>query len=153
MARRWLLVGYGNPLRGDDAAGQRVAETVAAWGWPALEVQVIHQLLPELAEQVAQARAVVFVDARVAAAGDGVQVVRLEPTAAATTLGHTCHPGELLALSAALYGKQPPCWCVTVPAVSFAFGAALSPTAAQGVADAVRQLAALFQEAPCTKWD
>jgi len=30
----YLIIGYGNTLRGDDGAGPRVAEAVAGWGLP-----------------------------------------------------------------------------------------------------------------------
>ena len=37
LRRRWLLVGVGNELRGDDAIGPRVARRLKAAGLPALE--------------------------------------------------------------------------------------------------------------------
>jgi len=79
-----LLIGIGNPLRGDDGVGPWLVET---WGrrraWrgevrgeecaeecgerpelPArLRVRVVDQLLPELAEELAAVRRVLFVDA------------------------------------------------------------------------------------------
>ena len=57
-----LVIGYGNELRRDDGLGPRVAASLAGPGVRALAVR---QLTPELAEEVATARLVVFVDARV----------------------------------------------------------------------------------------
>ena len=45
-----LVIGYGSPLRGDDAAGPLAARQLAQRGFEAIEA---HQLTPELAEKVA----------------------------------------------------------------------------------------------------
>src|SRR5947208_15429626 len=58
-----LVVGYGNELRGDDAAGPRIAREVAAWGLPQVRTLAAHQLTPELAAELAHADAAIFVDA------------------------------------------------------------------------------------------
>jgi hypothetical protein len=60
-----LVVGYGNPLRGDDAVGWRVAESIVSD--PRLagaHVMTAHQLLPELAVELGEAGLAVLVDAR-----------------------------------------------------------------------------------------
>ena len=79
-----LVVGYGNELRGDDAAGPRVAAAVAALGLQNVRVRILHQLTPELSEEISRARAVVFADASVGAVGAEVQVVPLEPASVPT---------------------------------------------------------------------
>ena len=68
-----LIIGYGNPLRGDDGVGWRVAEAVAA-ALPdgAAEVLTVHQLTPELAELMSRADRVIFIDA--AAEGEAGEV-------------------------------------------------------------------------------
>ncbi len=55
-----LVIGYGSDLRGDDAAGLLADRRLARLGFHAIAV---HQLTPELAEQVAAARQVIFLDA------------------------------------------------------------------------------------------
>ena len=62
MARA-LIIGYGNPLRGDDGLGWRAAEQLAEI-IPQSEAEVIacHQLTPELAEPISRARLVIFID-------------------------------------------------------------------------------------------
>lgn len=61
-----LLIGIGNPLRGDDGVAPWLVET---WGRrrtrrdAALRVRVVNQLLPELAEELAAVQRVLFVDA------------------------------------------------------------------------------------------
>jgi hypothetical protein len=63
-----LLIGWGNPLRGDDGVGQAIAAAVERWGQPQLEVVEAVQLTPELAPLLAAARRVLFVDAEAGAA-------------------------------------------------------------------------------------
>jgi hydrogenase maturation protease len=140
-----LVMGYGNVLRGDDGAGIRIAETVAAWGSPGVEVYAVHQLTPELAEPVAAARVVVFVDARLTADGADVRVQSLTPATGSAGLGHTSDPRFLLGLAQALYGRCPPAWLVTVPGTDFEAGRQLSPTAASALQDALGEMAQLLE--------
>lgn len=68
MATPLLVIGYGNALRGDDGAGPCAALRVGArreggrWGG-ALRTLAVHQLLPELVDDIAGAGRVVFIDA------------------------------------------------------------------------------------------
>ena len=71
MAREgFLIIGYGSPLRGDDAAGPIAARQLAQQGFHALDV---HQLTPELAEPVAKARMVPFIKVRTKKKGQLLQ--------------------------------------------------------------------------------
>lgn len=132
-----LLIGYGNDLRGDDAAGQRAAAQVDAWGLPGVEVRTLHQLTPELAEPLAAARRAIFLDAHPASRGPHVRVRRLHPAAPTAHLAHTCDPQGLLALAQTAFGRSPEAWWITIPAADFSFGAPLSPLTARGLADAL----------------
>ena len=59
-----LIIGYGNPLRGDDGVGWRVAEAAGtALPEGAATVLAVHQLTPELSAPISRAGRVVFVDA------------------------------------------------------------------------------------------
>ena len=71
-----LVIGYGNELRGDDAAGPRVAAAVEQWQLPGVRVLILHQLTPELADPIASSGLVIFVDAALEAEG-GVKVERM----------------------------------------------------------------------------
>ena len=134
-----LVIGYGNELRRDDGVGPQAARAVTAWGRPGVQALAVHQLTPELAEQVASAARVIFVDAR-PDDGGAVEVSRLGPVAARPGLGHTGDPRELLALVAALYGRCPEAWLVTVPTVDLDFGEGLSPAAQRGLSEALRRI-------------
>lgn len=57
------VVGYGNTLRGDDAAGVLAAEAIEALDLDGVEVLTCHQLTPEMAEKLATMQSVIFIDA------------------------------------------------------------------------------------------
>ena len=142
-ARAPLVVALGNPLRGDDGAGRAVGEALEEEGLPVLTV---HQLGPELADDVARAAAVAFVDA--AAEGDPgeVRVRRLRPAAGALASTHALAPEAVLALAERLYGAAPPAVLVTVTGRDFGLreGISAEVTAAlPAVAACVRAALAL----------
>jgi hydrogenase maturation protease len=137
MNTRLLVIGYGNELRGDDGVGPRAARAVAAWQLPAVKGLAVHQLTPELAERIAAAECVVFVDA---GPDDVVQTRPIGPSRAAQVLGHTGQPRELLALAEALYGRRAEAWLITLPAPQLGFGEGLSAAAADSLAEVLRQI-------------
>lgn len=138
-----LVVGYGNTLRGDDAAGPRAASTVASWKLPGVIVKAVHQLTPELAESLASVSLAVFIDARVAVEGGGVEEKPIEPldSGPGTALGHVTDPRHLLALTLTAYGTCARSLIYTVPAADFSLGEGLSPVAERGVEEVLRRLA------------
>jgi hydrogenase maturation protease len=122
----FLVIGYGNELRRDDGVGPRVARTVADWGIPDVRALAVHQLTPELADDIARAETVVFVDA---ALDDGMAQMSVQSVRAALSNAPTNHassPPALLALAELLYGRRPVAWLLTVPARDLGFGVGLS---------------------------
>jgi hydrogenase maturation protease len=140
-----LIIGYGSVLRGDDAAGARVAATVAHWALPGAQAIAAHQLTPELAEPLSRARVAVFVDAR-AGDGGGVRLRALGPRQLRATLDmHVSDPESLLALAHALYGRAPQAWLLTIPARQFELGAPLSPQTRRALPIARRRIRRLIK--------
>jgi hydrogenase maturation protease len=138
---RPLLIAFGNPLLGDDGVGPEVAKALA--GRTGLDVQVVHQMVPELAMDVARSSLVVFVDAsRVYAE---VRVLPLSPGAEAPTGSHGLGPGGVLALAQGLYGRCPPSYLVAVPGQSFELGGGLSELAQRHIPAAVRAVERLLE--------
>jgi hydrogenase maturation protease len=136
LAHRLLIIGYGNDLRGDDAAGRAAAERLAALPMPDTQVLSVHQLMPEHAALLAQAHMAIFIDAD----SSGCQVVRvthLTPAATWSAIDHASAPEGLLALAAAVYGRSPNGWLIHIPAIYCDLGAPLSPQAEDGVTEAV----------------
>jgi hydrogenase maturation protease len=61
---RALIIGYGCPLRGDDAFGWHAAHRLLKLaGNDSVQVLATHQLTPELAEPISHADLVIFIDA------------------------------------------------------------------------------------------
>ncbi len=140
-----LVIGYGNELRGDDAAGPRVASAVAALGFENVRVLIRHQLTPELAEDVAQARAVILVDASVRASGGKVRIKTLRPSSHPSPQPHVSDPHGLLRMAEAWFGQAPRAWLVTVPARNLDYGAPLSPKTRAGIAIAISETTELIR--------
>ena len=109
-----LVIGYGNTLRGDDAVGRLAADTVEAWRLRDVKTLSVHQLTPELAEDIAAAQQVIFIDAAANASWQP-----LTPATSARSLTHHVDPQGLLALASALYGAMPTAYLLTLPAIDF----------------------------------
>ena len=145
-----LVLGYGSSLRSDDSVGPRAAAAIARRTRPGVRAMAAAQLTPELAESVAAARLVVFVDARRAPAGARVRARRIEAASGASALAHVSTPEGLLALAQTLFGARPRAWLVTVPGADFAVGEGLSPRARTGLDAALRTIATLVRR-PATR--
>jgi hydrogenase maturation protease len=138
----FLVIGYGNTLRSDDGVGAKVAAAIEELALPGVTALVRHQLTPELAEPISEARAVVFVDAAVDAAVK-VQVRQLKPADGAQLMAHAADPRSLLAFAQQLFGRCPPAWWLTIPVENLEFGEELSPLARRGYETALEKIHAL----------
>ena len=127
----YLIIGYGNTIRGDDGAGYQIAEAVAQWNLNHVRSLAVHQLTPDLVEALSQAKTVIFVDA--VATLSEVKIEQLRPNYAASFTGHYADPRAMLALTYALYEAIPTAYRILIPAVDFSFGETLSPVTQNSV--------------------
>jgi hydrogenase maturation protease len=138
-----LLLAWGNTLRGDDGVGWHVADAVRALaGTAPVTVITAHQLAPELAEPVAAASVVVFVDAACDVA-PGTLAVRPVAPAMAPAPGmtqHEYHPAEVLRLARAVFGSAPAAWLITIGVADLDGGAGLSPAVSAAVPHAAARI-------------
>lgn len=138
-----LVIGCGSTLRGDDAAGLRAAEEVAR-RFPAVRCLAVHQLTPELAQDVSGASTVVFIDADASARELAVSI--LEPGGEWPSRSHSASPSSLLALAHELYGRAPSrALLVGIPAVAFELSEHLSGATAAAVEEAVAWIGLLLE--------
>jgi hydrogenase maturation protease len=140
-----LVIGYGNPLRADDSVGWQVAQRIVASVADDAEVMSTHQLTPELAEPISQARLVVFVDARVDGEPGTIDCQIVAPAAGeSATFSHDLAPAALLALAHLIYGASPPASIVSIAGADFGYGRRLSPTVRAAIPKAVHLVRALL---------
>jgi len=141
---RTLVIGYGNTLRGDDAAGVKAAELIAK-RHPEFECVYLHQLVPELAEHIAECDLVFFIDAQKDLTQPNARLV--EPSIEADQpRTHFISPESLLNLSQQLYQRIPArTYVVGIPASQFDFSEELSIQTAQCVTDCVALVEQIIQ--------
>ena len=153
-----LVIGIGNPLRGDDGIGWRLAAQLPAGS--GLGVRCRQQLTPELAEELAAVERVLFLDAWLepSSALPRPRLLKLQELGApdgpgrslqvwagATPWGGASHglsPPVLLALSQALYGRSPRAHQLLLPAHRCGHGEGISPGLARRLGEARRLIEA-----------
>ncbi len=159
MEQRILVAGFGNLYRRDDGVARVVINSLLAHlGRPPIEVLddgfdnlghpldviLLHQLVPELAETLKDYDLVIFVDAHV---GRGklapIHEEHLEPVHRAPFVYHQTHPSTILALTDQMYGRAPEAILLSILGHDFDFGEGLSPQTAALVEPAVTRILAL----------
>lgn len=129
---RVLIIGFGNPLRGDDGIGWHTAQRLSGLVNPS-DVQVIacHQLTPELAEDISRAERVLFIDAaRNLPPGE----MRCEPVlpmgnaVPPISYSHHLSPATLLNVSRELYSSSTRAFLISVGGQDFSEHECLSTT-------------------------
>lgn len=127
-----VIIGFGNPLCGDDGFGCAAAEVLGEQYSDDAGISVIatHQLTPELAADLAEVGRVVFIDASASVkVHEPVGTIRCEKVSADSTInvhGHSLSPSALLSLTDQLYGRTPDALLITVSGARFDLGCSLS---------------------------
>jgi len=157
--RHTLIAGFGNTFRRDDGVGPAVVNAVRQrLGRPAfdpledgfddlghqVDTVVLHQLVPELAETVADYDLVIFVDAHVGSVPEAVREVRLEVAFETPFVSHQFHPSSVLALAQQMYGQAPEGVLLSLRGYDFEFGEGLSEQTAALVPQVVERILALI---------
>jgi hydrogenase maturation protease len=125
---RILVIGYGNPLRGDDGVGWAVAQRLSdRMISDHVGTMGVHQLTPEFAETISRVDRVIFVDAAVNQPGGYLSCRSVEPIESPRLMTHSLSPEGLLALSRRLFGKCPQAHLMTVGGECFDHRDELSP--------------------------
>jgi hydrogenase maturation protease len=118
---RLLIIGYGNPLRGDDGFGYQAAERLRDLIHdPDIEILAVHQLTPELMDPLSRAGQAIFLDATTGPTPGEVQERIVEPDpAAARNFTHHFTPETLVASARALFGRAAPSTLITCAGTQF----------------------------------
>jgi hydrogenase maturation protease len=130
-----LVLGIGNPSRGDDALGSHFIERLEvalAQEVHAGRVEILtdFQLQVEHALDLAGRQQVVFVDASVKAAPP-FTYERVEPARDASYSTHAMSPAAVLHAHRSVVGEPPPSWVLAIRGDRFELGDPLSETAAK----------------------
>jgi hydrogenase maturation protease len=146
MRINYLVIGYGNSLRSDDGAGQIVASKIASWNLPNVRSLVVHQLTPELAEDLTNADTVIFVDAVISSKqnSEKIEIITLEGDDKYLNLGHTENPHSLLYLSKIIYNKIPKAYWILIPAINFEFGEKISDITKKGIEQSLEKIESII---------
>jgi hydrogenase maturation protease len=122
-----LIIGIGNPLRSDDGLAWAAVEHLAQANDLDCAVQTVHQLTPELAQQMAEVDFVVMIDASHEGEPGEIRIRPLSRAAHPAPVGtHHTTPEELAALTATLSGHCPPVVLITLTGADFGLGEQLS---------------------------
>jgi hydrogenase maturation protease len=141
---RALLIGCGNPLRGDDGAGPAAAAACADQV-PDVEIIVVHQLTPELSEPISRAPIVIFIDAGVDGSAGAVRITALAKRSDVDApVSHHLTPSALLELAAGLYERCPPAFLVTIGGGRFEMEEGLSRKVSAAIPVAVETIRRLL---------
>lgn len=135
-----LVLGFGNPARGDDGLGPRLCEAVAGWNLPGVTVECDYQLGIEDAFDLSRHHAVVFADA--AASGPAPYCFRpLRPARSLSFSSHASSPAEVLLLCRRLFHAAPRAAVLSIRGYDFAhFRERLSTRAQTNLGRALRFL-------------
>ncbi len=124
--KQTLVIGYGNTLRRDDAAGIYAAELIEQ-RYPGVMCLTAPQLTPDMAVTLAHYRTVVFIDASITA--KELRVTKLKTKKSDVEYSsHSMTPQMLLDASNDLYGVVPRDTIqIEIPASDFTLGELPSP--------------------------
>jgi hydrogenase maturation protease len=139
---RLLIIGFGNPLRGDDGVGYRAAERLRdAIDDSDVEVIAAHQLLPEMMERVASAARVVLIDAGVGRKPGEIRDRPLDSSPRASRFTHELTAETLVAGARKLYGWTGEATLLSIAGREFTPGFALSRVVSDALETVLHRIA------------
>jgi len=146
MQPEMLILGWGNPGRGDDGLGPEFVAAIETLGLPGIAVDSDYQLQVENAADVARFRRVLFVDADRSGA-EPFWLGRLRPDERSLSFStHSVAPAAVLALARDLFGAEPEAWIMGIRGYDFdEFLEQLSDRARSNLDQAVESLKSAIQ--------
>ncbi len=141
-----LVLGYGNRSRNDDGAAWEVIGRLEKMPFPGVELRTLHQLEPDLAEDLSAVDWAIFVDAATPESPAPLVRTDVQPRFQGHAVAHYLAPSDLLALSQTLYGRHPRAVLFTRRGHNFNFGEKFSVETAEAVNEAATQIAKLIHD-------
>lgn len=127
-----LIIGVGNPSRGDDALGPLLIERLQALQLPEVELLSDFQLQVEFALDLQGRQQVIFVDASLTAAAPFI-LTQAFPAEDSSYSSHALSPGAVLHAYQKLLGEPPPATILAIHGEAFELGEGLSANAASSL--------------------
>jgi len=140
--QKTLILGFGNPDRGDDGVAWFILSKIAGHFNKSLSEEQIEcclvqlndtidlwfnlQLIPEISEQLANYRCAIFVDAHTVDIKEDIRIVDIKPEFQNSPFTHHLTPSSCLSLTQSIFGKSPASKLVSVRGFSFEFTNKLS---------------------------
>jgi len=136
-----LIIGYGNPLREDDAAGFLAAEKLAEIYAKddSIEVMPLIQLTPELAEPISRAKLVVFIDTALEGAPGHILIEEIGITGNGSgSHAHDLRPAAIMQMAKSLYSQSPKAYLITITGLNFGLKQGLTETLHNRLSDLIQ---------------
>lgn len=134
-----LIIGIGNPSRGDDALGPMLIERLEALNLPNVELLTDFQLQVEFALDLQGRQQVIFIDASLNAKPP-FEFTPVQAVEDHSYSSHALSPGAVLHAYQQLYGPPPPAFVLAIRGEAFELGEGLSETAMKHLEIATRWL-------------
>jgi hydrogenase maturation protease len=131
-----LIIGIGNPSRGDDALGPMLIERLEALNLPGVELLTDFQLQVEYAYDLQGRDKVIFVDASVSGP-EPSEFKRIAPEEDNSYSSHALSPAAVLHAYQKLYGLPPESYVLAIRGYEFELGEGVSSQAAANLELAV----------------
>jgi hydrogenase maturation protease len=135
-----LVIGIGNPSRGDDALGPFLIERLTAFALPGVELLTDFQLQIEHVMDMRDRDLVIIADASISARAP-FEYTAINGARAYGITTHALSPEEVLAVYATHYGDKPPAArLLAIRGYSFELGEGLSDLARGNLEAALRHI-------------
>ncbi len=140
--KKFLVIGYGSGLRGDDNLGPHVVEGLYDFTWcndHNVRIMSLPQLDVTLSLDLCWADTVIFVDARSDDNDEPVVIQRVYPSPGTPNPNHSSHSvglPELLCIVQNWYNSEPICYAVMPKGYDFSISESLSEGALIAAAEA-----------------
>ena len=145
MSLETLVLGWGNPGRGDDGLGPAFVQAIGELEIPGVAVDSDYQLQVEDAAEVARYQRVLFVDAD-RRKGQPFWLGRLQPDGELAFSTHSVSPAAILRLANDLFGANPDAWILGIRGYRFdEFSESLSGRARRNLELALRYVQVALQ--------
>lgn len=145
MNKQVLILGWGNPGRGDDGLGPAFIEAIDQLSLPGVAAESDYQLQIEAASEIAGCMKVVFVDAD-RRGPEPFWIERLSPESGLSFSTHSVSPAAVLALARDLFQAEPEAWLLGIRGYEFdEFGERLSGRAQVNLEQALHYVKSAVQ--------